>query len=347
MVISEINENKAKCLIVGLNPFIDLKQNYGIKNLPLSFKSNKIIKNNNYITFLYNKNQSFMLIGDPPHITYPNLFSIKTYKEIDNYKLKSEYNRYYMKNLNNWSIKLDQIYIGNESYINEDKIIGQFSLDYIPFIVPMDLYKKYLSKGLDYYIAKNICHQKSRPLNNKFAHSIINDKKQTFIFIYCDKNKIENLTEFYEQVPEFTFSNRELNKTFKFEAKNLIIEEDNFLVLMIMPDLFNKNFISLGKMFMEKYLFCFNYDRNTIGFYDEVINIKNININKNKNISYNKFPIDFYLILIPIFLFGAIILILKLFKKSKIKRNAILENKDNKDDLIEKELIEINKDNSN
>jgi len=252
-----------------------------------------------------------------------------------------------MKNLNNWSIKLDQIYIGNESYINEDKIIGQFSLDYIPFIVPMDLYKKYLSKGLDYYIAKNICHKKSRPLNNKFAHSIINDKKQTFVFIYCDKNKIENLTEFYEQMPEFSFSNKELNKTFKFEAKNLIVEEDNFLVLMIMPDLFNKNFISLGKMFMEKYLFCFNYDRNSIGFYDEVNNIKNININKNKKISYNKFSIEYYFILIPIFLFVFIILIFKFFNKTKIKRNAILENKDNKDDLIEKELIEINKDNSN
>ena len=42
---------------------------------------------------------------------------------------------------------------------------------------------------------------------------------------------------------------------------------------MLMPDLFNKNIISLGKIFMEKYLFCFNYDRNVIGFYDENLKI--------------------------------------------------------------------------
>ena len=119
-----------------------------------------------------------------------------------------------------------------------------------------------------HYLSKNICTQKGRPLGKNFAHSIINDKKQTFIFISCQKDKIENITEFYERLPEFSFRNKDLNITFKFEGKELFVEEGNFLVLMLMPDLFNKNIISLGKIFMEKYLFCFNYDRNVIGFYD-------------------------------------------------------------------------------
>ena len=349
VITSEINENKAKCLIVGLNPIVDLKSNNGIKNLPLAFKSNKIIKNNNYITILYNANQILMLVGEPPHKIYPNLYNIKAFKEIDNYKLRIEFNSYYMKNLNNWSIKLDQIFIGNESYTNENKFVGQFSLDYIPFIVPMDFYRKYLSKNLDNYILNYTCREKSRPLNNKFAHSIINDKKQTFVFIYCDKNKIENLSEFYEKMPEFSFSNKELNKTFKFEGKSLISEVDHFLVLMIMPDLFNKNIITLGKIFMEKYSFCFNYDRNTIGFYNEKENINNINnnnnVNNNRKISYNKIPIEFYYILISIFLLVFIFFIFKLFKNIGTKGNSNPENKDNNDDLIEKELIEINKEN--
>ena len=345
IIIPENNEKQAKCLIVGLNPIRDLQKNMGIKNLPLVIKSNKKIKNNFqvYLTILYKINEIFMLIGEPPHLLYPNLYHIKSYKEIENYNLKNEFSTYYMKNLNAWTIKLDQIYIGNDSYTNGEKFIGQFSLDYIPFIVPMDFFRKYLSYGLDYYISKNICSQKGRPLTSKFAHSIINDKKQTYIFISCQKDKIENLTEFYERMPEFSFKNKELNKTFKFEGKNLFAEVGNFLVLMIMPDLFNKIIVTFGKMFMEKYLFTFNYDRNTIGFYDESIKINNLN----KNISENKIPIEVVFFFIFALFLVIIMLMFKFLKNKKLKGKLNLDEKDSQDDLIEKELIDINKENEN
>ena len=345
IIIPETNEKQAKCLIVGLNQIRDLQQNMGIKNLPLVIKSNEKIKNNfqTYLTILYKFNEILMLIGEPPHLLYPNVYHIKAYKEIENYNLKNEFNTYFMKNLNSWTIKLDQIYIGNEEYTSVEKFIGQFSLDYIPFIVPMDFFRKYISHGLDYYISKNICSQKGRPLTNKFAHSIINDKKQTYIFISCQKNKIENLSEFYERIPEFSFKNKELNKTFKFESKNLFVEVENFLVLMIMPDLFNKIIITFGKIFMEKYLFTFNYDRNSIGFYDESIKIKNIN----KNIVENKIPIEVIFVLIGVLFLIIIMFTFKFIKSKKIKGKLNLENKDNQDDLIEKELIDINKENEN
>ena len=345
IIIPETNEKQAKCMIVGLNPIKDLQQNMGIKNLPLVIKSNEKIKNNfqTYLTILYKFNEILMLIGEPPHLLYPNVYHIKAYKEIENYNLKNEFNSYFMKNLNSWTIKLDQIYIGNEEYTSVDKFIGQFSLDYIPFIVPMDFFRKYISHGLDYYISKNICSQKGRPLTNKFAHSIINDKKQTYIFISCQKNKIENLSEFYERIPEFSFKNKELNKTFKFESKNLFVEVENFLVLMIMPDLFNKIIITFGKIFMEKYLFTFNYDRNSIGFYDESVKINNLN----KNIAENKIPIEVIFVLIGFLFLVIIIFMFKFIKTKKIKGKLNLENKDNQDDLIEKELIDINKENEN
>ena len=345
IIISERNERQVRCLIVGLNPIMDLKQNHGIKNLPLAIKSYKKIKNKNnfqtYLTILYQKNKVSMLIGQPPHLIYPDSYHIKAYKEIENYNIKREFNNYYMNNLNTWTIKLDQVSIGNDTYTNGEKFIGQFSLDYIPFMVPMDFFRQYLSYGLENYISKNICKKKSRPLINKFAHSIINDKKQTYMFISCEKDKIENLTEFYEQMPDFSFKSKELNKTFKFKGKNLFFEEDNFLVLMIMPDLFNKMIITFGKIFMEKYLFCFNYDRNTIGFYDESIKINNYN----KNISANKINFELFFILIVVFFFVIIIYMFHLIKGKKTKGNLILKNNDNKNDLIEKELIDINKDN--
>ena len=123
-------------------------------------------------------------------------------------------------------------------------------------------FREYLSLGLYFYLSKNICKQKYRPLSNKYAHSIINDKRQTFVFISCDKNNIENISEFYERMPDFSFRKKELNKNFTFTEQELFIEKYNYLVLMIIPDLFNKKIITIGIIFMEKYLFTFNSDRN-------------------------------------------------------------------------------------
>ena len=292
-----------------------------------------------------------MLIGKPPHIIYPDLFNIKNYKEIENYNMNQNYDSFPLKNHDIWSIKIDQIFFNNNTLSDNQAYITQFSLDYIPFLVPMELFRKYLSLGLDFYISKGICKQKGRPLSKKFAHSIINDKRQTFIFISCDKNKIENISEFYERMPDFSFRNNELNKTFTFKAKELFFEEYNFLVLMIIPDLFNKIVINLGKIFMEKYLFTFNYDRNVIGFYDENVKkkiiVKNNNEKNNNNISENKFPLELIFILMSIFfLFCCLIFIFKYFR-GKSKGNIIMQNNDNKnkEDFIEKELIDVKEEN--
>ena len=343
IIIPENNEKQAMCLIVGLNPIIDLKQNKGLLNLPLSIKSNKITNNlHNYLTILYQTDNNIMILGEPLHILYPDLYNIKNYKEIDNYNLKKTFSSFFMKNNIIWSMKLDQINIDNKTHSSNEPFIAQFSLDYIPFIVPMDIFRKYLSFTLDNYISNNICAQKGRPLTKEFAHSVINDKKQTFIFLYCKKDKIENLTEFYDNMPEFSFRNKELNKTFIFKGKDLFVEEDNFLVLMLIPDLFNKIFITLGKMFMEKYLFCFNYDRNVIGFYDGKITKISINKNNNNKIAENKFPLEFYCIIISIFFFICLIIIFNLFRCKKVKGNNIKSKGNNEDNLAERELIDVN-----
>ena len=343
IITPDTNEKQAKCIIIGLNPNIEFKNtniNY-LRNLPLTIKANS--KNYNlktYLTIIYNFNTAFnniLILGEPPHAIYPNLFNIKKYKEIENYSLKKELKNYYKNNQNIWSIKLDNIYIGNESYSNES-FIGQFSLDYIPFLIPMELYRKYLSYYLDTYISDHICEQKGRPLYNKYAHSITGDKRQTFIFIYCKTNKIENITEFYNNIPEINFVNKELNKNFTFKGKELFIEEDDYLILMIMPDLFNKVTITFGKIFMEKYLFSFNYDKNIIGFYNDNFEYITKNNNKNKNniINTNNIPIGaFFIIIIIIFLLGIIAFMFKFFRLKKIKNN---------NETIERELIDVNED---
>ena len=338
IIIPESNQRKARCLILGLNPNIYFDYDYDFKNLPLSIKSyTRKFNSKTYLTILYNfnkknngTNNTFLLIGDLPHDIFPNFFDIKNYKEIENYNIKKELRNYYLKNPSVWAIKLDSIYIGNKSYSNET-FIGQFSLDYVPFILPMELYRKYLSQYLDIYISKHICEQKGRPLSNKYAHSIIGDKRQTFIFIYCKKNKIDNMTQFYDEMPEINFINNELNKNFVFKGKELFVEEKNYTVLMLMPDMFNKMTITFGRLFMEKYLFCFNYDKNVIGFYDN-------NYTRNQAIIKNNIPTGIFALLIAILLLGVFFFMIKYFKFKRIKE---------KNDIIERELIDVNEEKLN
>ena len=195
----------------------------------------------------------------------------------------------------------------------------------------MELYRKYLSQYLDIYISKHICEQKGRPLSNKYAHSIIGDKRQTFIFIYCKKNKIDNMTQFYDEMPEINFINNELNKNFVFKGKELFVEEKNYTVLMLMPDMFNKMTITFGRLFMEKYLFCFNYDKNVIGFYDN-------NYTRNQAIIKNNIPTGIFALLIAILLLGVFFFMIKYFKFKRIKE---------KNDIIERELIDVNEEKLN
>ena len=195
----------------------------------------------------------------------------------------------------------------------------------------MELYRKYLSQYLDIYISNHICEQKGRPLSNKYAHSIIGDKRQTFIFIYCKKNKIDNMTQFYDEMPEINFINNELNKNFVFKGKELFVEEKNYTVLMLMPDMFNKMTITFGRLFMEKYLFCFNYDKNVIGFYDN-------NYTRNQAIIKNNIPTGIFALLIAILLLGVFFFMIKYFKFKRIKE---------KNDIIERELIDVNEEKLN
>ena len=357
LILPEDNQRKMKCLILGLNPNLNNKTNENINikllNLPLNIKGNKHKNFKLYLTFFYNyflknnkikindleqylqynEKRELLIIGEAPHIIYPNTFRRKNYKEIDNhYMTKDDYN-YYSKSSeqNPWSIKIDTIYFNNvrEGIKN---YIGIFSIDYAPFLFPMELFNDYVDIYIKFYIEKRICFRKGRPLSRKYTHTLHDDKRQTFIFIYCEKNKIENLTEFYDSIPSLKFHNDLLNKTFEFSGKELLYEENEYIFLMIMPDLFKNMKITLGKIFMEKYLFTFNYDNNSIGFYDW--EFKNIETN---NIFINNFFLIFYKNFIFIIVFGVIVVLINISNKKKKKLDI---NKDKNNEDTEEELID-------
>ena len=122
-----------------------------------------------------------------------------------------------------------------------------------------------------------------------------------------------------------------MNKNFVFKGKELFVEEKNYTVLMLMPDMFNKMTITFGRLFMEKYLFCFNYDKNVIGFYDN-------NYTRNQAIIKNNIPTGIFALLIAILLLGVFFFMIKYFKFKRIKE---------KNDIIERELIDVNEEKLN
>ena len=220
-----------------------------------------------------NKN-SFLIVGEPPQIIYPNIFKMENYKEINNYKVENEYLNFFSKvsHYISWSIEINKISFNNRN-INNNSYIGVFYLDYIPFLLPIKLFNAYIDTYLMTYINNNVCYKKGRPLSRKYTHSVDKDKSQIFIFVYCEKNNIQNISKFYNSMPVLKFRNELLNKTFEFSSQELFVEENDGIYLMLIPDMFNKMKITFGKIFMEKYHFTFNYDSNKIGFYDCIINI--------------------------------------------------------------------------
>ena len=341
LIIPEDNEREAECIILGLNPNSNDQSNVILKNFPLSMKANSNKNFKSYLTILYNysrvyniDNKTSLTFGEPPHILYPNIFNKGKYKEIDNFKIKNENKNLFSKDSksNQWSIEINKISF-KKGIIYRNNYIGLFSLDYIPLLLPMELFSHYIDNYFKKYIDNKICYKKGRPLSNKFAHTVHDDKKQTFIFIYCEKNKIENISKFYDSMPTLKLRNDLLNKTFEFSSKELFVEEDGNIYLMLIPDLFSELRITLGRIFMEKYQFTFDYDNNKIGFYDYEFKTNEIN-----NLSLNYFSFNDYKFFSLIIIFAAIlVIIINIGYKNKNKnRNRNINN------ITEEELIELN-----
>lgn len=104
--------------------------------------------------------------------------------------------------------------------------------------------------------------------NNDGACQKVNINKNGVFYttIVCKKSKFTNYDEFYNNFPKLSFLYSGSNVTFEFGAKELLIEKDNSIYFMIASDLTNTNWI-LGKVFLEKYLITFDYEKQKIRNY--------------------------------------------------------------------------------
>ena len=104
-----------------------------------------------------------------------------------------------------------------------------------------------------------------------YCEEVKTDLERYTTFI-CDKesfNSTEEL-EFKNTFPTLFLFHYGFNTTFEFTYDELIHENNGRLYFMIYTDTTNyKGYWGIGKLFMEKYLFTFDFGKQSIGYYNQ------------------------------------------------------------------------------
>ena len=242
-------KNNKICGIMGLSlQYVNYCEEQ--RNIISNLNRLNIINNYVYAINYKRNNEGFILIGEEPHNVMPDLFNkdiySKAYTSSDGYESME------------WKIEFTQIYFydnGEKKKLTEDKR-AKFDID-INYIIGTNNYKKNIENYFfAKYIDKNICYYE-KVKNQRYSMLICNDDSSfsidTFPNIY-----------FYHKIFKFTF---ELTKDELFIKKN-----NKYIFLVFFSDYDIKYFV-LGKIFFRKYLFTFNQDSKTIGFYNTEIKI--------------------------------------------------------------------------
>ena len=146
------------------------------------------------------------------------------------------------------------------------------------------------------------------PIQNNI-YTII-EKLQTMgtYIIICQKEIMKTINEF----PKISFANDKQDFIFELTYKDLFIEYNNRILFLIIYNQYGPDFWSLGKIFMRKYPFIFDYDKKTINFLniykiDKSNNDNNTQENENNSFwNYLKIIIIIILVIIGI-IFGILI----------------------------------------
>ena len=245
--------NKYTCAAIGIRGAQYYGKDYE-KNL-VNQLFNKNIISNNFFSILYSsEDEGTFLIGAEPH-----KHDKKQYFENQLRYINSEENNNLF-----WSIHPSEIYftMKNKIYNITNNLLC--TLEYnLGVIYGTESYlniikEKYFNK----LILENKCHE-------EIVHSVYT------IFFCNNKNDIENF-------PSLNFYLHQILFTFSLDYNDLFYEKDGKYFFRIIFDRNNKIQWKLGKPFLKKYIFVFDYDSKKIGIYNDNLSKGN----KIKNITY-------------------------------------------------------------
>ena len=286
-------------------------------NLIEQLKSNNIINSYYWMIDYTSDYEGNLIIGELPHIFDPEHFKEENFKNAYTFLYNT---------ITEWGLRFDEITFQNHNFRPFHECIFKYDLNYIYGIT-------YFEEEMDKYFNKSIINGICFKENVKYPYS-------PHIFYYCDKEKYKDKVK---EFPPLRFEHKELNYTFELDYKDLFIEKNDKLVLLVFFDDYGMDW-KLGRPFLRKYSFLMNPDSKTVGFYR-----KNnyINYLEHDNSKENKIlKIIFIIIGIIILFFLGIFIGIYYYKDKKRPINVInddFEYNTKNDDLIYKiEMGKIN-----
>jgi len=303
-----INNNITRLNLVNTIDHKDMQVcgNIGLIYTTITIKNNKYEQNNfikqlytnlnlpeisYYFNYSISSDEGIFIVGNMPHVYLPQKYSVDDLLPL------------YSSNPKEPKIFFDEMKIEGYNIKNADE---QFQVLLTPDIEGFEFPEEYFNHiktfFFDKYINESICQ--------------IESFRKIYEIIYCDNNNKFNISNF----PKIYFNNVDKDFLVYFDGKDLFYFKDNKYFFKIIKNK-DKDFFTFGRLFFQKYIAIFNFDKKQIYFYKNNIKGKDkndINVNNEDNKS------NVYLILMIIAIIVAIILFplgLYLGKKLFEKRN--------------------------
>ena len=282
------------CMTIGFRHIANFQDKIS-KNFLTTLKEFDVI--DDYILFIeYDKegNEEYLILGGYPE---------EIFKEKKKYELKNQkatHIKFYNRFKPQWGFKCDKVYSGKEK-IEKEEVAFHHNLGVI--YGPYDYRDNIEKVFFNYYFNLNICKKK-------------NDGK--FIVYYCDKEKftIEEMKKF----PELKFVKSDLEETFNLTYSDLFYTKGNNVYFLIVFNYLYNEIWELGKPFLNKFSFVYNFDSKMIWYYK---NIDENNENRNKIKNFNKEKKSIFLIIFLSVFLGSICFIFFKILYNKRKKNLI------------------------
>ena len=244
-------DTNKKCAFMGLLP---PGTSTGLTNSKLNFiqqlKNKKIINNYNwYIRFNKDKTGE-MVIGAAPHEIKP-----ENYFESDLYMTHARL----INDAFYWEIQFNAIYL-NDNVSNK-------RINLLPSNGIISMNDNFIYSTKDYFNNITEIYFEQFFKNNKCKIQLVEKRYERPFVIYCHKNFTN---EDMQKFPMLSLQSSDLNFIFNLDYNDLFLKTKGKYIFKV---IFNGQYgyWKLGKTFLEKYQFVFNYDSKMFGFYQKFI----------------------------------------------------------------------------
>ena len=244
--------NDSLCGIIGFKNFKYKSSCEDMNNIFQSFKLKEIANSNDWLIKYTSKNEGLIIFGPEMDKIYPDYDINKFFTT--NYELKIIDD--------SWTIFIDQIYIGDgNEKINEKSVKAEIN-NYFGLLEGNGEY--YYNITLNYfkdYIKKGICKLDSVEIGHDY-----------YFALGCDKDKfgIDDMKKF----PALKLVLDCFQSEFIFTYEDLFTETEYKYFFNVIFNRFKTQRFVLGKIFLRKYPMFINFDSQSVGYYNDALEIE-------------------------------------------------------------------------